>query len=140
MNTSTAATRCFVGLSGTANADCTDDPLVQADTIGMGYDTADSAWFITRVDGLGNQTRVATGASKSTSDVYEIRIWCNPSASAVFVQVYDFTNGVPLIDTSYSTNLPDATSFLMAMANAGTAASAVAQKFQLYGMMLESFY
>ena len=140
MNTATAATRCFVGLSEQGSMMCATDPSGVGNTIGVGYDDGDSNWFLIFVDSIGSVTKVNSTVAKNTTDVYELRMYCSPSDSSVYVSVYDFANGVPLFDAAYSTDLPAAGTFLYYHAGCGTSASAVAQKFIHYGSRIESFY
>lgn len=143
MSTSTAGTRCFIGLAESGgNANCAADPgdASSSNCIGVGYDAADANWQVIRADGVPNVTKVNTGLAKDGVTVLELRMFCNPSASEIFVQLYDFNLGEFVVNTSYNTTLPTDSMTLSAFAYCGTAASAVAQDLQLYGLRIESHY
>lgn len=143
MSTRTAGTRCFVGLAESGgNANCAANPgdATSSNCIGIGYDDTDDNWQVIRADGVPNVTKVNTGLAKDGTTVLELRMFCAPTDSKIFVQLYDFNLGVFHINTSYNTTLPTDTMTLSAFAYCGTAASAVAQDLQLYGLRVESHY
>lgn len=143
MSTSTAGTRCFIGLAESGgNANCAADPgdASSSNCIGVGYDAADTNWQVIRADGVPNVTKVNTGLAKDGVTVLELRMFCDPADSKIFVQLYDFNLGEFVVNTSYNTTLPTDSMTLSAFAYCGTAASAVAQDLQLYGLRIESHY
>lgn len=133
-STSSPATfRCFFGMFTTAViGNVEPDTLVNV--VGVGSKGGDANLSIFHNDGTGTATIVALGSNfpaRSTDNVYEFTITCEPNASTMEYSLLDVATG-NIATGTLSTNLPDDTAFLCwttYCANVGTASAAA------YGLM-----
>jgi hypothetical protein len=125
-----AGGQCIVGLQG-GNGALAGEPSALTNSLFVGYDIADTNWQFMRNDGSGTCVKVDLGVAKATlNKTFDLRIYCPPGGSDVYVLVEDIANNgtaTTLLNTSYSTEIPANTTFLamhQQIRNGATAAAA----------------
>jgi len=140
MTTNLANARAFVGLYASTSALTNADPSGLLDIVGMSLDSADSNWQVITNDNVSTATKTDLGASfvKSTTTVYELRIYCAPNGSDIFWQVDNVSTGATSSGTFLNTNLPQNTVFLTPYVWITNNATASAAQIELNRLYLES--
>jgi hypothetical protein len=133
----------MVGLSSSTAALAGEPSSTMADFIGMSLDSTDTTWQFTRRTGTGTATKVDLGVTPAANQVFELIMYIKPGASELFVRIQQFANdGTPttLLDTSYTTSLPVATSFLGMHCQVRNGSLAAAHNIAFAKMYLESAF
>jgi hypothetical protein len=130
MATNLANARAFVGLNGATGA-------LTTDLCGMSLDSADANWQVITNDNGGAATKTNLGASfvKSTTAVFDLRMFCAPNGSDIFWEASIPATGTASSGTFLNTNLPRNTVFLnpyIWITNNATASSAQIEMAHLY--------
>lgn len=139
-STSVGTQQSFVGLySATTAMAGTQVPSALTNVIGIGCDAADSNMQIMRSSG-GAVVKIDLGSSfpaRTTTDVYELTIFCAPNDTQVTVRVNNLTTGST--DTRVLTSsIPAQTTFLTFHANVNNGGTASAVGIDVIGMYIET--
>jgi len=114
-NTNVSGHTVFIGLCE-STATLTTSAAILTNSIGIGYDTTDSAagnWYTFRNDGSGTATKVDTGVARNTTSVLEFSAYCKGASGNITVSLINrSTSSVAFSSSSYSTNLPSSNTFL----------------------------
>lgn len=117
IETNEAAMRYMIGLSA-LNAALAGEPSVQNNSILLCKDAADANWQIATRDGT-TTSKINTGVAINTTDALDFYIFAPPNAAFVAVALVNAVTGAVLYEnTNITTNLPVATTFLFAHAQA----------------------
>lgn len=110
--------RFFCGLSSQTGAPTDVEPSTNttlANTIGIGYDAADTNYQLMTKTGTGTATKVDTGIAKSAgadrTAVFEVALFCPPAGTTISWQLTRLDTG-STASGSTSTTLPAATTAL----------------------------
>lgn len=105
--------RGFIGLTTSTNL-LTVDPSSVVDTIGLGYDQADSSagnWQFMRNDGAGTATKVDTGVARDATSLYMLKI-VTVDGTSYDVELKNLSTGASVFSATYTTDLPTTTNGL----------------------------
>lgn len=138
--TALAQQRAFFGLSATTSGLANANPSTFTELIGVGYDSAETNYFLVHNDGSGTATRVDLGGNfpVNTSSLFELILTAEPGASTVNYTLTNVGTG-DKVEGVASSDLPTNTTFLtphMWQNNGSTAASSSLDIACLY---LESY-
>ena len=137
----TTGRQVMVGLSSSTAALAGEPSSSMADFIGICLDSTDGTWQFSRRTGSGTATKVSLGVTAAANQVFELVLFCKPGVSEIFVRVLQINNdgsGTVLLDTSYTTVLPAATTFLTPHFQVRNGALAAAHNIALGRLYLES--
>jgi hypothetical protein len=143
VSTTVVNQRLFTGLLGAAGVPSASIvPGSMLDALGVGWDSGDANLSIIHNDASGAATKINLGASfpaNSTSNVYELVLFCPANGSAVEYRVTKLNDGTQATGT-ISSNMPGSTTALgwHAFLNNGATANTVA--LQLYKVYIETDY
>lgn len=137
MTTNLANARSFVGLYASTAALTNADPSSLTNIIGMSLDSADANWQVITNDQNGTAIKTDLGASfvKSTTAVYELRMWAAPNDSNIYYNALRLDNAASVSGTFLAGNIPQATVFLTPyiwITNNATASAAQIEMARLY--------
>lgn len=138
MTTNLANVRAFVGLYASTAALTNADPSSLNNVVGMSLDSADANWQIISNNQAGTAPKVDLGATfvKSTTGVYELRMWCPPNSSAIQYQAIRLDTGTPtIVSGTLSSDIPQNSVFLTPyvwITNNATASAAQIDMARLY--------
>jgi len=125
------------GLQG-GNAALGGEPSALTNLLAIGKDIADTNLQFMRNDGSGTAVKTDLGIAYAANVALQIRLWCPPSSSEIWVLVERINNDgtlTSLLDTSYTTDIPATTTFLAMhcqVRNGATAAAANVEMVQMY--------
>jgi hypothetical protein len=139
------ATLCSgsISLSGGEQAFCLTSqtatlngaPSALPDVLGIVKDAGDTNWQFARRTGTGAVQKVSLGVAPANHQVFELTLYCAPNSSTVFVRIIQWAfdgTSTTLLDTSYTTDLPAATTGLGWMCHTRNAALASANNIEQY--------
>jgi hypothetical protein len=138
MSTNLANVRAFVGLNGNTAALGNADPsTIATDIIGVSLNSADANWTMITNDNAGACTTTNLGASfvKSTTAVYELRMFAKPNDTEIYWQMDRLDAAGSQSGSFLNTNLPRNTVFLnpyIWITNNAVASSAQIEMMRLY--------
>lgn len=135
--------RAFIGLNGSTSALTNADPSTLAtDLCGIGLDSASTNWTMMCNDNAGSCTTTDLGASfvKSTTTVFEVRMYCAPNGSDIFWETVIPATGTASSGTFLNTNIPRNTVFLNPYVWMSNTATAGGVQIELARLYLESDY
>lgn len=136
IETLAADQRAFVGLSAN-NATMAADASTWANTIGIGKDTGDSVWQLIQRNAT-TLTKTSTGATVTAGQILDMFMFAPPNGSAVTMRLVDAVTGTVYVDdTSLSTTLPVAATFLYMQAQTQSVSGTTAKILSLNRMYLE---
>lgn len=136
VETHEAAMRYMIGLSA-LNAALAGEPSVQANTIALVKDAADTNWFLATRDGT-TTTKTATGLAVTAGVVLDLMIFCKPNDTKVTVRLVNAVDGtVHLNNVDITANLPVNTTFLYAHAQAMSTVGTTAKLLALNRIYVE---
>jgi hypothetical protein len=142
-----ASTRVFIGLASlTTGVHVTADPSgAAAHHIGIAMDAADTNLTIMAKDGTTNvKNAIGAGMARAANETYDLFIFAKQNSANIGVRLDKWSStGVNsnLLDTTYSTNIPGATTFLaptVAMSNGTVNTTAATVTLALMSMYLET--
>lgn len=111
--------RAFVGLAATAASAVTADPSAALNTIGFGFDLADTAWTFMTNDGAGTAQKIAIpgqGVLATNNVGFDAYIFCKPNDGTVYYRFDVVDTGVTVLcDTFTTSKLPAASTSLQAV-------------------------
>ena len=141
---STSTTRALVGMSGYGGLLDVEPSTTITNTVGMGWDAADTNIQIMHNDGTGTATKIDLGASwpRPTADrtsVYEIHIYAPPNSSNVYYCVLDLVNDLEASGT-ISTNIPSTTQAMNPHASLSVGGTNSVIGLTLFGCYVETDY
>lgn len=128
------------GLQG-GNAALGGEPSALTNLLAIGKDIADTQWQFMRNDGSGSATKVSLGVSVANNQVFDLRIFCVPGGSAIYVLVEQIGNdgaATTLLDTSYTTDIPATTTALAMHCQVRNGSTAAADNIEMARMYMES--
>lgn len=133
-----AGARCFIGFYSNAAAQpfTTGNPSALTETIFLGFDAADSTWFIMHNDNAGTCTRVNTTLAINTTSLLELEIVMAPSASSFTWTLHDLSAGTSFTGSPNS-DLPQGITPLNVAMQIGSAASGAQNRINHMCMSLE---
>ena len=137
---SLAGGQVFIGLRA-SNAALSTEPSAITNMLGVGKDIGDTNWQFMRNDGSGTATKVDLGVAIANNQTFDVRIFCAPGGSDVFVLVEQIANtgvATPLLDASYNTDIPTATSILSMQVQVRNGATAAANNIEHARSYIES--
>jgi hypothetical protein len=113
ISVNTTGFQAFFGLSNALGA-LAGDPSALTNMCGVGYDAADAStgnWFFMRNDAAGTATKVdlGTGMARGITEGLELVMYCKPNDTVLYVWIKNTDTGTVVLDTSYNTDLPAAT-------------------------------
>ncbi len=125
-----ATVRFFCGLSGSTAALSNADPSTQTNLVGVGFDVADANFQVLSTNNVPAATKVDTGFAQSTTELYELRVFCKANDTNVYVSLQALNAGT-LFEATVTLTLPPSTQFLTPILwlNNGTTAAACAVDF-----------
>jgi hypothetical protein len=141
-----ANARNFVGLWGTNGFMTNLDPSAQTNILGFGWDTGDANMQFFHNDNAGVATKVNLGAgfpaNTNNADWYKHEIWCYPSGGDVYYKLTRYTaTGVETsVSGSVNTNIPATTTYMSPQIFAGNGTTALARRYAMGHMYLETNY
>jgi hypothetical protein len=133
----------MVGLSSNTTALSGEPSSTMADFIGMSLDSTDTTWQFTRRTGSAAATKVDLGVTPAANQVFELIMFVKPGTSELFVRIQQFANdgtATTLLDTSYTTSIPAATTFLGMHCQVRNGTLAAAHNIAFAKMYLESAF
>lgn len=104
----------FSGLAA-ATALLGSDPSAVANTIGMGYDSADDAsgnWYLIHNDGSGAAAKDDVGIPRNTTDLLRLTLHAAANGAGIDATVRNLTTGVTVFSATVTTKLPASTAFM----------------------------
>jgi hypothetical protein len=110
--------RAFVGMCPSTTI-VSVDPSASLNTLGFGFDLADSAWTFMHNDAVGVATKEVIsgqGVLAANNTGYDAYIWCAPNRPIVYYRLDRTDTGATIANGSVSTDLPVDTTLLMATA------------------------
>jgi len=121
--------RAFIGLTASPTI-VSANPSASANSIGFGFDLADTAFSFIHNDATGTATKETIpgqGTLATNNTGYDAYIWSPPNSSIVYYRLDRTDTGATLVDSSVTTDLPVAGTMMMATAQMsnGTANTAV---------------
>lgn len=128
------------GVSSSTAALAGDPSSSLADFCGMVLDAADSSWQFTRRTASGSAVKVPLVAA-AADQVFDLTMFVKPGTSELFVRVTQYANngvGTVLLDTSYTTSVPAATTLLGPRVEVRNGALAAAHNIELARLYIES--
>lgn len=132
--------RLFVGMQASTSSPTDVDPSTIANTVGIGCDANDTVLQL-YASGSAAQARTSLGASfpLSTSDVYELALYCPPNGSNITYQVTRLNTGDVTAGTiSAAANLPSSTTLLCQQMWRSNGSTAAAVGLDLISMYIET--
>lgn len=137
VETHEAAMRYLVGLSA-LNAALAGEPSVQNNTVGIGKDSGDTNWHLIFRNGS-TTTKVDTGAPVTAGQILDFTMFAPPNGSSVTCRLADAVTGTVIVDnTVHTANLPVATTFLFAHAQAMSTVGTTAKLLALNRIYVET--
>lgn len=114
------ATRLFVGLQSGTTSVLASDTIPAISCVGLWHDTTDGAntFSILTKDGTTATKNALTGSPTtpySTGQGYDFYVFCNPADSTIYYRLDNLNTGAVLVDSSVTTTLPAATTFMGAV-------------------------
>lgn len=140
--TSVADSRAFVGLHSAVAAIGNVNPSTLVNTIGMGFDSTETAWSIVHNDGAGVATKISLGANfpcNTSNEAYDLILFAPPSQTSVWVQV-DRLGTAHSTTVQLTTDLPALDTLLAIHAWVNNGTSAVVKTISLSTLYTESDY
>lgn len=137
---SLASGQKVIGLSSSTVA-LAGEPSALADVLAMGKDTADTNWQFMRRTGTGTVVKDNLGVAVANNQTFDMWLYSAPNDSAIFVRItqHDFAGGeTVLLDTSYTTSIPAATTFMGRHFQVRNGVTAAADNMDLVRSYLES--
>ena len=135
----TGTRRCFAGMSSSVAAPTDVQPSSQTNICGVGYDAADTNFWVMHNDGTGTATRIDTGIARPTADrtsMYELAMFAPPGGGqVVHVQLTNLATAAQFNVSISSVDLPAVGTMLAARgyASVGGTSSVIGFAFgQLY--------
>ncbi|MDB5160334.1 MAG: glycosyl hydrolase [Candidatus Saccharibacteria bacterium] len=110
--------RAFVGFCP-STVIVSGDPSTSLNTLGFGFDLADTAWSFYHNGAAGTATKETIGGQgtlATNNTGYDAYIWCNPGSTVVYYRLDRTDTGATIVDSSVNTNLPANSTALMATA------------------------
>jgi hypothetical protein len=119
------------GPNGMTNA----DPSTQGNWVGIGKDAADTTFQAMTANGTPTSTKTNTSITPSTSEIYEVRVFCPPNGSTIYVSIEAIGAGT-YFETSFTgANLPSNTTLygpFIYISNGVTAAAVAIDVINFY--------
>lgn len=119
------------GPNGMTNA----DPSTQGNWVGIGKDAADTTFQAMTVNGTPAATKTNTSITPSTTEIYEVRVFCAPNGSTIYVSIEAIGAGT-YFETSFTgANLPSNTTLygpFLYISNGVTAATVAVDVISMY--------
>ena len=137
----TTGVQKMVGLSSSTAALAGEPSSSMADFIGMCLDSTDSVWQFSRRTGTGAATKINLGVTAAANQVFELTMFAKPGVSELFVRILQIANdgtATTLLDTSYTTTIPAATTLLAPHFQVRNGALTAAHNMALGRLYLES--
>lgn len=137
---SLAGAQQLIGLQG-SNSALAGEPSALTNLLAVGKDIADTQWQFMRNDGTGTATRVSLGVTIANNQTFDMRIFCAPSGSDVYVlveQIADDGTATTLLNTSYNTDIPTTTALLAMHCQSRNGATAAAANIEHARSYIES--
>lgn len=139
-----ATVRLFVGLTGAAAA-VTNGDTVAADSVGLWHDTTEAATvlsFVTRDATTTTKAAITLAAALQAGQVFDFWMWAAPNGSNIGYRVVELNTGTTLVDTTTSTTLPTAATFLgpeCSMSNGTANITVTTTAFEMMNMSIQSY-
>jgi hypothetical protein len=137
----TGVQKC-VGLGSTIVTLAGDPSSTINDFVGMHLNAADASWYFAVRAGAAAATRSAALVAAAADQVFDLTMYCKPGmATGIFVRITQYSNlgvGTTLLDTSYTTNIPTATTLLGPRFQVRNGALAAAHNIELARLYIES--
>lgn len=111
----TTGVQKMVGLSSSTAALAGEPSSSMNDFIGMCLDSGDSNWQFSRRTGSGAATKVNLGVAAAANQLFDLTMFCAPSGTDLYVRILQYANdgsATTVLDTSYNSSLPAATTLL----------------------------
>jgi hypothetical protein len=129
------------GLSSSTAALAGEPSSSMADFIGMCLDSTDTTWQFSRRTGTGTATKINLGVTPAANQVFDMTLFSLPGGSEIFVRILQYADdgtATVLLDTSYNTSIPAATTFLGYHCQVRNGALAAAHNIQVARIYVES--
>lgn len=125
-----ATVRFFAGVCSATAALSNADPSTQVNMLGFAFDVADANFQALSTNATPTATKANAGFSWNMSDVFEVRVYCLPNDTNVFMSIQNLNAGT-LFEATVTLTLPANTTFLAPQLwlNNGSTASACAVDF-----------
>jgi hypothetical protein len=133
----------MVGVSSSTAALAGEPSSSMNDFCGMCLDSGDTQWQFTRRTGSGTATKVSLGVTPAADQVFDLTMYVKPGTTELFVRCTQYANsgaGTVLLDTSYTTSVPAATTLLGPHFQVRNGALAAAHNMALARLYIESDY
>lgn len=123
------------------------DPSAFLNMCGMGYDAADvstGSWFFMFNDNVASTTatkiNLGAGAIRDTSSAWDLIMFMKPNSGELFVKITNLITDVVVLDTSYTTNIPDINIGMAFKAEIRNGITITADSFEISKVYIESDY
>lgn len=137
----TTGVQKMVGLSSSIALLAGDPSSTMADFIGMSLDAVDGNWQFCRRTGAGTAVKVNLGIAATANQLFELTMFIAPGGTSLGVRIQLFANNgssTTVLDASYNTSLPAATTFLGLHFQVRNGALAAAHNMAISRIYLES--
>ena len=137
----TTGVQKMVGLAASTSALAGEPSSSMNDFVGMCLDSGDSNWQFSRRTGSGAATKVNLGTAAAANQLWELTMFIVPGGSDLNVRILLYANdgsATTVLDTSYNTVLPAATTFLGLYFQVRNGALAAAHNIAMSRIYLES--
>lgn len=106
--------------------------------LAMVYDAADANsgnWFFSRRDASTTvKVDLGSSAARNADDVYEMTLYATPNATSLGVRIMNLTSNTVVLETTYSTNLPQTNAFMYPDMFVQVGTGAVACQLDMLGL------
>lgn len=131
------AWRFMAGMGTQGGAGMTNaDPSTQLTWAGVGKDGADTNFQLMFNDGSGTATKVNTSIAPTTTDIYELRVFCEPNGTEIIVSLEVI--GGAYFQSTQTTKLIPSTTFVSPFTCINNNAQAAAVAFDFISHYVES--
>jgi hypothetical protein len=130
-----------VGVSSVVAALGGDPSSSVNDFCGMHLNAADASWYFCVRAGTAAATRSAALVAAAADQVFDLAMFVKPGTSEIFVRVQSIANsgvGTDLLNTSYASNVPTATTLLGPRIQVRNGALAAAHNIEMVRLYVES--
>jgi hypothetical protein len=136
----TGVQKC-VGVGSTIVALAGDPSSTINDFCGMHLNAADASWYFCVRAGTAAATRSSALVAAAAEQVFDLTMYVKPGTTELFVRVQQIANsgvGTDLLNTSYTTNVPAATTLLGPRFQVRNGALAAAHNMAMVRLYVES--